>query len=96
VGDEPDAAELRCATGRLSLADIDELARLQRKILDRSVLVDELLEHEKFQGKSGHAHHGSLGGLTTRDALAGLLDDMTDAARRMAAIVNRDDQGGAT
>ena len=80
--------------GRLSLADIDELVRLQRKILDRSVLINDLLEHEKFQGKS--APHGSLGGGTTRDPLAGLLDDLTEAARGMAAIVSRDDEGAGT
>jgi hypothetical protein len=87
---------MRCATGRLSIADIDELARLQRKILDLSLSIDELLEHEKFQGKSGQAPHWSLGGVTTRDALAGLLDAMTEAAHGMAAILQPDDEGGAT
>jgi hypothetical protein len=80
---------------RLSLADIDELARLQRTILDRSILIDELLEREKSRAKSGEARRGSPGGGTTRDARAGLLDDITEAARGMAAIVNRDDEGGA-
>jgi hypothetical protein len=81
---------------RLSLADIDEVARLQRKILRRSVLIDQLLEREKFHGKSDESPHGSVGGATTKDALAELLDDITEAARGMAAIVNRDEEGGAT
>ena len=81
---------------RLSLADIDELARLQRTILARNLLIDELLEREKSRAKSGEAPHGSPGSVTTRDARAGLLDDITEAARGMAAIVNRDDEGGAT
>lgn len=32
---------------RLSLGDIDELARLQRKILNGSALIDRLLRHSK-------------------------------------------------
>ena len=35
----------------LSLRDIDELARLQGTILNRSALIDQLLEREKLQGK---------------------------------------------
>jgi hypothetical protein len=64
---------------RLSLADIDDLARLQWTILNRSVLIDQLLDGEKFQGKSDEG----------RDALAELLDDITEAARGMAVILNR-------
>jgi hypothetical protein len=78
---------------RISLADIDELTRLQRKILNRSVLIDQLLK--KFQGKSDDPPDGNVRGVTMREALAGLLDAITDAARGMAAIVNRDDEGGA-
>ena len=64
---------------RLSLGDIDELARLQRKILNRSTLIDQLLEREKLQGTSGEG----------RDALTQLLDDITEVARSMAVILNR-------
>ena len=75
----------------LSLRDIDELARLQGTILNRSALIDQLLEREKLQGKRDP--HGSLGGMTMRSELAGLLDEIKEAARGMAAIVNRDDNG---
>jgi hypothetical protein len=68
-----------CAMGRLSLGDIDELARLQRKILSRSASIDQLIEREKFQGTSDEG----------RDALAELLNDITETARSMEAILNR-------
>jgi hypothetical protein len=77
----------------LSLRDIDELARLQGTILNRSALIDQLLEREKLQGKRDEPPHGSLGGMTMRSELAGLLDEIKEAARGMAAIVNRDDDG---
>ena len=64
---------------RLSLGDIDELARLQRKILNRSTLIDQLLEREKLQGTSDEG----------REALTQLLDDITEVARSMAVILNR-------
>ena len=70
---------------RLSPGDIDELVRLQRKILNRSASIDELLERERVHGTSDER----------RDALAKLLDDIRKAARGMAAIVDRDDEGGA-
>jgi hypothetical protein len=75
---------------RLSVGDIDELARLQRKILKRSALIDELLERERhsLQGKSG-----DIGSVRWRNTLAELLDDITEAARRMATILNREDEG---
>jgi hypothetical protein len=78
---------------RLSLADIDELARLQRKIQHRSVLVEQLFECEKL-GKPDEAQDWTVGDLGMRNALAKLLDDITDGSRAIAAIVNRDDQGG--
>jgi hypothetical protein len=81
---------------RLSLGDIDELARLQGRILSCSALIDQLLERETFQGGSDEAPGGNIGGVTMRDTLVSLLDDLTEAARVMAAIVNRDDEGGAT
>ena len=37
---------------RLSLGDIDELVRLQRKTLNRSASINELLDREKVQGTS--------------------------------------------
>jgi hypothetical protein len=80
---------------RLSLEDIDELARLTRKILNSSALIDQLLERETFQGTSDEVHDGNVGGVTMREALVELLDDITEAARRMVAIVNRDDKGDA-
>jgi hypothetical protein len=70
---------------RLSLGDIDELARLQRKILNRCASIDQLLERERVQGLSDEG----------REALARLLDDVTEAAQGMAAIVDREDEGGA-
>jgi hypothetical protein len=79
---------------RLSLADIDGLARLQRRIMRCSVLIDQLLEREKFQGKPDEPSGGNVGRATTREALAGLLDDITEAARAMESIVNRDDEAG--
>jgi hypothetical protein len=63
----------------LSLDDIDELARLQRKILSRSASINRLLVREKIQGTSGEG----------RDELAELLDDITAAARSMAVILDR-------
>ena len=81
---------------RLSLQDIDELARLQATILNRSALIDQLLEREKRQGKSDEAPDGSVGKIAMRNALGRLLDDITEAARGMAAIVSRDDGGGTT
>jgi hypothetical protein len=74
-----------CAMSRLSLGDIDELVRLQRKMLNRITSINDLLDREKVQGTSDEG----------RDALAELLDDITEAARGMAAIVDRDDDGGA-
>jgi hypothetical protein len=79
---------------RLSLAEVDELFHLHRLILNRSVLIDQLLEREIFRGKSEGLPNRNVGE-TMRDALAELLDDITEAARGMAAIVNRDDEGGA-
>jgi hypothetical protein len=79
----------------LSLADIDELARLQRKILHCSALIDQLLEREAFQGRSNEAPDGNAGGVTMRNTLVELLDDITEAARGMVAIVNRVDESGA-
>jgi hypothetical protein len=81
---------------RLSLGDIDELTRLQRKILNGSASIDQLLERETFQGTFDEVPDGNVGGVTMREALVELLDDITEAARRMAAIVNRDDEGDAT
>jgi uncharacterized protein YdbL (DUF1318 family) len=76
---------------RLSLGDIDELTRLQRKILKRGALIDELLEHERkqYQGTSDEAFDGYVGSVRRRNALTELLDDITDAARSMGAILNR-------
>jgi hypothetical protein len=71
---------------RLSLGDIGELARLQRKILNRCASIDQLLERERVQGLSDEG----------REALARLLDDVTEAVQGMAAIVDREDEGGAT
>ena len=76
----------------LSLADIDELARL-RKILCRSMLLDQLLEGEKF-GRLDEAQDWTVGDVKMRDALADLLDDITEGSRALAAIVNRDGEGG--
>jgi hypothetical protein len=78
---------------RLSLADIDELARLQRKILCRSMLLDQLLEGEKF-GKLDEPQDRTVGDVRMRDALADRLDDITEGSRALAAIVNRDGEGG--
>ena len=78
---------------RLSLGDIDELDRLRRKILNGSALIDQLLGRETFRGTSDETLDRTVGGVTMQDALVELLDDLTDAARRMAAIVNRDDEG---
>jgi hypothetical protein len=64
---------------RLSLGDIDELARLQRKILSRSASINRLLVREKIQGTSDEG----------RAALAELLDEITAAARSMAVILDR-------
>lgn len=47
---------------RLSLGDIDELACRQRQILNRSVLIDQLLDRAKLQGKSDEAPEGSIEG----------------------------------
>jgi|HubBroStandDraft_2_1064218.scaffolds.fasta_scaffold2804484_1 hypothetical protein len=74
---------------RLSLGDIDELARLQRKILKRSALIDELLEREKLQGKPDQAFGGYMGSARRQNTLAELLNDITEAARSMEAILNR-------
>ena len=79
----------------LSLADIDELARLQRKILKCSATIDRLLERETLKETSDEAPGGNVPGVTKRDPLIKLVDDITEAARAMAAIVNRDDQGAA-
>jgi hypothetical protein len=79
----------------LSIADIDELARLQRKILGCSALIDQMLERETFKRTSDEAPGGNVGGVTKRDRLVKLVDDITEAARAMAAIVNRDDEGAA-
>ena len=76
---------------RLSPSDIVELVRLQRKILDRSALIDQLLEHEQFQGNSDETPDGYVANVARRKALATLLDDITMAARWMAAILNRND-----
>jgi hypothetical protein len=81
---------------RLSLGDIDELDRLRRKILNGSALIDQLLGRETFRGTSDETLDSTVGGVTMQDALVELLDDLTDAARRMAAIVNRDDEADAT
>jgi hypothetical protein len=78
---------------RLSLEDIDELVRLQGKILSRSASIDQLLEREKLQRKSGEPPDGNIGEVPLRDAVAKLLDDITEAARGIAAIVNREDEG---
>ena len=75
---------------RLSLGDIDELAGLQAKILNGSVLIDQLLARERVPAKFAG---GTVESLTGRRTLAELLDDITEAAREMAAIVNRDDEG---
>ena len=80
---------------RLSLGDIDELARLQRKILNDSALIDQLLDREALPRTLDEAPDGTVGGVTMREALVELLDDITEAARRMVAIVNRDDKGDA-
>jgi hypothetical protein len=69
----------------LSPGDIDELVRLQPKILNRSASINQLLERENFHWRSDEV----------RDELAELLDDLTASARSMAAIVNREDEGGA-
>jgi hypothetical protein len=53
--------------------------RRQRKALNRSTLIDQLLEREKLQGTPDEG----------RDALTQLLDDITEAARSMAVILNR-------
>jgi len=76
---------------RLSIGDIDELARLQRKILKRGAMIDELLERERaqFQGQSDEAFDGHLGSVRRRNTLAELLDDITAAARSMAVILDR-------
>jgi len=81
---------------RLSIGDIDELARLRGRILNCSALIDQLLERETLQGTSAEVPDGNVGGVTMREALVELLDDITEAARRMATIVNRDDEGDAT
>jgi hypothetical protein len=86
---------MRCATRRLSFADIDELARLQRKIMYRSVRIDQLLARDTLQTKSDESPDATVGAFPGRNALAELLDDITEAAHEMAAIVNRDDTGGA-
>ena len=80
-----------CATS-LSLGDIDELARLQRRILKRGAMIDELLgrERETFQGQSDEAFDGNIGSVRRRTTLVELLDDITAAARSMAVILNRD------
>jgi hypothetical protein len=76
---------------RLSLGDIDELVRLQRKILKRGALIDELLERERkqYQGQSDEAFDVYVGSVRRRNALAELLDDIADAARSMGAILKR-------
>ena len=81
------------AMTRLSLADIDELARLQRKIQYRGVLIEQLLDGEKF-GKPDEPQDWTVGDLRMRDALAKLLDDITEGSRAIASIVNRHDEGG--
>ena len=78
---------------RLSLADIDELARLQRTIQYRSVLIQQLLDSEKF-GKPDEPQDWTVEDLRMRDALAKLLDDITEGSRAIASIVNRQDEGG--
>jgi hypothetical protein len=65
---------------RLSLADIDELARL-RKILCCSMLLDQLFEGEQF-GKVDEAQDWTVGDVRMRDALADLLDDITEGSQR--------------
>ena len=82
---------LPSAMSRLSLADIDELGRLPRTILDRSALLGEMLEREKFQGSAEAPRDGYVGSAARRKALAKLLDDITMAARWMGAILNRYD-----
>ena len=81
------------AMSRLSLGDIDELARLQRKILKRGAMIDELLEREreKLQGKPDEAFGGCVGSARRQNTLAELLNDIATAARSMAAILNRAD-----
>jgi hypothetical protein len=80
---------------RLSPADIDEVTRLQRKILHLFVWIDQLLERERSQSTSDEPPDVDVGGVALRDALPGLLDDITSAVAGIAAIVSRGDQGGA-
>jgi hypothetical protein len=75
---------------RLSRDEIDAVTRLQRKILHLFVWIDQLLEQERLQGASDDPSRGNLGGVTLRDALPGLLQDITNAVREIAAIVSRD------
>jgi hypothetical protein len=76
---------------RLSRDEIDAVTRLQRKILHLFVWIDQLLEQERLQGASDDPSSGNLGGVTLRDALPGLLQDIMNAVREIAAIVTRGD-----
>jgi hypothetical protein len=76
---------------RLSPADIDEVTRLQRTILHLFVWIDQLLERERLRGTDDEPPDGNVGGIALRDALPGLLDDITRAVQGIAAIVNRGD-----
>jgi hypothetical protein len=51
-----------CAMSRLSLGDIDELARLQRKILSRSASINRLL----LGVRGANEHQGLTLGLVER------------------------------
>jgi hypothetical protein len=61
----------------LPITQIDTLARQQQRILHRTQVIDYVLAAEQRNG----------GTLTVGDALAELLQDITDAARTIGAIV---------
>jgi hypothetical protein len=57
------------------------------------MLLDLLLEGEKF-GKTRRTSGLDCRRVRMRDALAEPLDDITEGSRAIAAIVNRDGEGG--
>jgi hypothetical protein len=83
------------AMSRLAIGDIDELARLQRKILHLFVWIDQLLERERLHEQFDEHPDVNVREVTMRDALPGLLDDIAKAVREIAEIVNRDHEDTA-
>ncbi len=77
----------------LSLAQVDELHRLNRRILNRSVLVTCMLEDERFECDREAVEGGDVP--TMAEILTEQLDDVGEAARAIATLMRQAKTRGA-